>query len=908
MNSDSSPSQHSEPSTAPAPIPSDESFEALLAKVAEAPTPRHRVQLRPEDLLGGHYRVLRELGRGGMGSVYLARDEELERSVAVKVGSARPQPAELVRMQREAQAMARVSHPNVVTVFEAGVHDGSLFIAMEFVPGGSLRDWMDQRRRPWREVVEMFVEIASGLAAAHGADVTHRDFKPANVLVGEGQRPRVADFGLAQLPSQAQATQPDASAVSLELTASGAIVGTPAYMAPEQHAGEDASSGSDQFSFCVSLFEALYGNRPFSGRTVTEIHDAILRQDVSLPTSESVVPDALRRLVYTGLALDPEHRHASMAALATKLRRVLSARRRRVLGASGALGLAAAALGGFQAATAIEEPPCEASDAAVTEVWPPDSLNSELAPDPDVLAQLDDYAEQLGAAYHDSCQANRVTQSLSDEDFALQSACLGRATTRLEALAGTLPVLERTPLRAEVNAMLNPVASCDDLELLRSMTNRHDHRSRRASATEDRAYFDTVRALMRVDLQRASASSPPDLQQLSEVETAARDGGFDDVLAHAIHLRALAAETPDAAAFEYGRAADLASGSGNEAALANVATQLAGTLLQSGEIQAAQVHHRYAMLLSRLADRRQTPGVDPQAQAIVGGRVELALGHAQVAADMLEPICRTLAAGQPRRTAALSTLGRAYLHLGRLRQALTQFRAALAESEPSVQPQSERIPILINTTLALQSLGRLDAAESTLAEVEAQLDPARAPQLQLILLNNQGKLARLRGAHDEALALQRQALQRAEALDDGLQIAFALDEIGELLRLRGELQPAQDALARAAELRDEAYGPGSLSAAETITRAARVYFDQGRPERAYAATSYSLRVRETHDDPPDSRAHTRFEQARALRALEREDEARTAATRAREECSGSEYASCTRLRARIDAWLREPAP
>src|SRR5690606_14002911 len=217
------------------------------------------------------------LGEGGMGVVYAAYDEDLDRRIAIKVlrdsyGDA----AARERMVREAQAMARLSHPNVVQVHDVGDQGGQLYVAMEFVKGMTLRTWLSEQDRPWREIRAMFVQAGRGLAAAHAEGLVHRDFKPDNVLIGGDGRARVADFGLAGaagVPDSDSESLPDSvvirvgrqSAFNTALTLAGTIMGTPAYMSPEQHRGVATDARSDQFSFCVALWGAIYGEPPFAG-------------------------------------------------------------------------------------------------------------------------------------------------------------------------------------------------------------------------------------------------------------------------------------------------------------------------------------------------------------------------------------------------------------------------------------------------------------------------------------------------------------------------------------------------------------------------------------------------------------------------------------------------------------------
>jgi serine/threonine protein kinase len=296
----------------------------------------------------GRFVVLEELGRGGMGLVVAAWDPELDRKVALKLLRPELTPADggteaRARLKREAQAMAKLRHPNVVAVYEVGEYGDQLFLAMEYVPGGNLATWADARRgKPgrWREIVAAYAEAGRGLVAAHERGLIHRDFKPANVLV-DGDRFQVTDFGIASLrrgtllagsqrvrdvcrglgPLQTFGDTVDAPAANASalsepsLTRTGLLMGTAPYMAPERHRSEPADALTDQFAFCAALYEGLYGQRAFAGKTTTAIAQAILDGHVQPPPPSSDVPEFVRRAVLRGLSLDPADRWPTMADL-----------------------------------------------------------------------------------------------------------------------------------------------------------------------------------------------------------------------------------------------------------------------------------------------------------------------------------------------------------------------------------------------------------------------------------------------------------------------------------------------------------------------------------------------------------------------------------------------------------------
>ena len=292
----------------------------------------------------GRYEVVRTLGVGGMGVVYEAHDPHLHRRVALKVMRAdhtRSDDAQ-ARALREARAMAQVSHPNVVTVHDVGVVENQIFIAMEYVDGSTLRAFMKTEPH-WQRVFEQLLQAGDGLAAAHDAGLVHRDFKPDNVLLGKDGRVRVTDFGLARLASApdddgAPRSRQGGEAILTTLTRTNLFVGTPAYMAPEQFAGRAADPRSDQFSFCVVLYQAIYGTRPFKGSSLRELTESALAAPISMPARKDE-PEALRTALLRGLEREPANRHETMRDLLAALRASVGARpARRPRWVYGALG------------------------------------------------------------------------------------------------------------------------------------------------------------------------------------------------------------------------------------------------------------------------------------------------------------------------------------------------------------------------------------------------------------------------------------------------------------------------------------------------------------------------------------------------------------------------------------------
>jgi eukaryotic-like serine/threonine-protein kinase len=303
----------------------------------------------------GRYGVVEKLGAGAMGVVYAAQDAELGRKVALKVlRSAGKGPDEALRMRlmREAQAIALLSHPNVVSVFDVGTHQGHVFFTMEYVEGQTLSAWLAHGRRRWPEVVRVFRQAGEGLAAAHAKGLVHRDFKPDNVLVGADGRVRVTDFGLARaagtIPAFAR-DSPSPKGFDDVLTRTGALLGTPAYMSPEQISGAPVDAKSDQFGFCVALYEALYGERPFPSEDLAALEKAIAVGAVKPPRRAEGVPRWLRRTVLRGLRAHPSERWPDLPALLHELDRGLRRNPRRAVavafGLVALIGVAVAVVG-----------------------------------------------------------------------------------------------------------------------------------------------------------------------------------------------------------------------------------------------------------------------------------------------------------------------------------------------------------------------------------------------------------------------------------------------------------------------------------------------------------------------------------------------------------------------------------
>ncbi|MBV8756274.1 MAG: serine/threonine protein kinase [Deltaproteobacteria bacterium] len=461
------------------------------------------------------YDVLEELGSGGMGVVYRARDRQLGRDVALKLVFTDDDHDETLaaRLMREAQALAQLSHPNVVAVYDVGRAEGGVFVAMELIAGEAGDTWLE-KRRPWRDVVRVFCDAARGLAAAHAVGLVHRDFKPANVMLGADGRTRVLDFGLARAAGFGNTTsisdsadsgdleaderstkrlgedaEPAASTsmrsvslLDIALTREGAVVGTPQYMAPEQFRGDPYDARTDQFAFCVAMYKGLYGRRPFEGKTFGELKKNVLAGKLR-PPPDSDVPGYVRDLVLRGMAMDPAKRWPSMDDIIAVLARDPAARKKRLVLA----GVVAVLVGGGAVTTWLvtrRDPGavCRDGEQDLVGVW--DGVRAQAITDAfaatgrsfaadaaaGVKRGLDDYTKKWLAMRSDACEATHVKGTQSAELLDLRMTCLARRLDSVRATVDVLAHADRDTIAhaGELIGQLPPLDACADAETLRA--------------------------------------------------------------------------------------------------------------------------------------------------------------------------------------------------------------------------------------------------------------------------------------------------------------------------------------------------------------------------------------------------------------------------------------------------------
>ncbi|MEM6992244.1 MAG: serine/threonine-protein kinase [Myxococcota bacterium] len=771
----------------------------------------------------GRHRVERRLGVGGVGIVYLCTDPELDRPVAVKVllSSIAGRASHRRRLIREARSLATLSHPHVVPVFDAGEHDCEVFLAMEFVPGTTLREWLKADARPRDTIIDKFVQAAEGLAAAHAVGLVHCDFKPDNVMLAADGRVMVTDFGLVR-PVGAGSTRDGGSPGSTQsqdsatMTDGGSrdglgLFGTPAYMAPEQIRGDDVDPRADQFALCVALWEALAGQRPFVGQTVEELLLRISSGERTPMPPTARVPAAVVSVLERGLAVDRDQRWPDMATLSRALTDADRRRGRRAWVGAFAGVTAVLAIG----VLADDETAgsCDRAGAQLAGVW--DStrrgeLGARLraidSPYAETTwrraeARLEAYARDWLTESRDACVA---AQDLATQPEAIgdrRQSCLGRARSELSAVVGALGDVDESSL-ANVDALVDsllPPAGCSAQWILDG--GLPDPRP------EDAQSVEAVRAL----LSEAAAQA-----QLGRFELADATVAEAQRLAQAVAYPPLQAEVAVRVATHTYARGDHAHGVDalkNALAYAT-STGHRGVMFDAalGLVLLLQYAHRAEVALPYDELAAATADGDPW-------RLSLVLGHA---AMLYTQMGRSAAAerlfdevlGYRRSAFGLETAGvlrtrraRARLHalMGKLDQAAREHKEVLAQSQEIYGTDHPSVALFHNGVAGvLRAQGKHEEAATHLRKAvslwERGLGEAH-PHVASALDNLGNELTAL-GRMDEAEPLQRRALRIRQAAFP-LGHRLVLDGHGNLaatLEAQGRLDEAATELETAIEL------------------------------------------------------------------------------------------------------------
>jgi len=810
--------------------------DTAVTRAAPVKLRRLRVELPPlargERI--GRYIVIDVLGRGGMGIVYLAYDPDLDRRIAVKV--LRPTDtsddsglsAGRERLLREAQALAQLSHPNVVSVYDVGVANDDVFVAMELVEGDTLRTWVTKSRPPIREVVRVFVAAGEGLAAAHDAGMVHRDFKPGNVMVGASGRVRVLDFGLVRTiegepstPSTSSSERDDdVSTGGSSLTRADVIVGTPPYMAPEQFRKEGADALSDQYSFCVSLFEMLYGSRPFPGSNRRVLREDVLAGNVVVPDGVKV-PPRLARIVRRGMSPKPEERYPSMHALLDDLRRDPARGRRRVAAALGVLVLAGAA---FALARPDAQSPaarCETLRGDLDDVWNHDvaarltaafeATGKPFASDSAsrVVKGLDDYRRRWGSVRVEACSATHVHATQSDELLDLRMECLDR---RHDSVASLLAVLVDAPsgdvVANAVDAVdgLPGLERCSDAEALRAVSPLPEESAARADIASLRRELDEVEALSAVG--RYVDALPP-------AEVAAersRELGYPPTRVEAFALLAQIQEV---------------SGDVNQAEPAYKEELRAAAVVGDPRVL-AQAWIEYVDFVGNTMER-----------------YDQALAFAE-AADVA-----VISAGEPARERAylLTTVGEIRATQGDSAGARETLQRALSLRERSVPDDLVGMSITLDKAASAAKLqGDYDAARGYLRRSIALSKQRFGPHHAKVgaLIFNLALVEMASGDYKKALGLfdEARTIVIGAIGDENPNVATMLTEAANCMIKTGRTDGALENLQRAQHIREKAFGPNHRMVANSLQSIGELMITLGREDEAAPLLERALRIRE----------------------------------------------------------------
>lgn len=830
-------------------------------QVLSAIFPSLQLQRRKID----RFPILDRLGSGGMGVVYSGYDEELDRRIAIKlVRSPDAGHADVYakRLLQEARVMARLTHPNVVQVYQTGPSEDGTFIAMEFIQGQTLADWLEaSEKRSWREVVDIFVQAGRGLAAAHAAGIVHRDFKPANAMIDHKGIVKVLDFGLARdacprEPTDA-GTNPDSvgSKGHERLTQTGAVMGTPAYMSPEQLRGHPPSPRSDQYNFSVALYQGLYGERPFP-----TIAMAMLSGAVPTPPENHGVPDWVHQLVLRGLSSDPERRHESMDTLLDALERDPIARRRRLVG----IGTAAFGIGlsGFLLASVLKPPQallrepqsCAGANDAVAGVWSPErreaigraleSTNVGHAAEVwgRVAPQLEDYSKDWADMSRDACEAH-LGGHQSDTLFDRRTACLDQHLATLSSVLDQLdeakPELVDELPKAVAN--LPPIDHCGDLSaLLDDGIDPPDP----AAASEVQQLRERVAAAKSYELL---GQFDEGLEPIETVVAQAKDLGYAPLEAEALlqqgYLQQWSSASTPKETLATLRAAKLRAIGANHLEVAAAAASrhalLRGDVL--GEVDAAlEEAEEVQAYLKQLPDAEALRGVHLNDFATLLGLEGEHPRAVELFQDSLA--VKRAAFGERHHEVAftLYNLALVYMEQSAFRHASTSLAEAQAIAVETLGPNHPNtVTIMTEHAKALiERHCRSEARELLERVLAARTDDAFHPRYMM------ARLELLARDHVTARAQAERALELAETEGSTVEVALSLQLLAEVELAEGHGDLAFEPLTRALDLVRADYGEEHRLYANSLRQLAEAERIVGHHERTIERSQHVLTLLE----------------------------------------------------------------
>ena len=918
----------------------------------------------------GRYEARERLGQGGMGEVWLAHDTELDREVAIKV-LRRDRSSGDGRMKREAQAMARLRHPNVVTVHDVGTFGERVFVAMEYIRGRTLADWLEAEDRALPEILRVFRSSANGLAAAHDAGLVHRDFKPDNVMVGDDGRVQVMDFGLARAPEAVSVTsssdgelvwdkmthpsgEEERKLISIRLTATGAVLGTPAYMAPEQHLGATTDARSDQFSFTVALYEALYGERPFEGSSVFEIAANVTSGKVRPAPRDSHVPERLRRVLLRALSKSPDERYPSMHALSEALEQAVTSRWKMWgLGSS----LVAVAVAVWVAGNRTQPDPCADAASSIDTHWTDEArtlarnafTGSGLGFANDTFTRFDerltDYSSRLQRAAEEACRDTRVRGVQSTARLDAQRKCL-------QARELSARTLGRLATAADADFVVDSVQAATNLPSI-AFCERADEDGGSVPVIDPQMEARLMEASMLLELGRYAEAAAI----LDDVEASLREAPSAPARMFLLDLRSSTAMGLDRAeealaaaeeemwlAIEFGTLQDQV-----RAAVSIVHATILTDDAKAGLRWVAQTHALMRKIGGGSVSAQSSLGLGESTHLRDAGRIREALTVAQgvldlAASDDVAPERRRLGALQELASSqhALGDLEASRAHLEEATDVakdlygqghplvadLLVSRAALAGEmgDHDEARRLEREAVMLLDEGYADTPERLSSALSRLAVTRMRRGEFASAvtflQERLRVLEDRGGPADpelawttsslgvaywFLGEYAESERMHRRALDMSEKLrgPDHPDTAMIMDNLATALERQGQIEEALSLHRRALPVLEKSHGPQSVTVAVSLRDHARALRSGKQYREAVELLERSVRIFQASATDPREEAESRFDLARALWHIRGERPRALAMARlAREVYADAGEVGLPDLQA-VDAWLAE---
>lgn len=883
----------------------------LASMDGSAPTPEVEERLQPGDAIDGRFVIVDRRGSGAMGVVYEALDNTLERRVAIKLCRAGRTAKQDARMWREARAMARLSHPNVITVHEVGHYGSRMYIAMELVDGGNVRQWLETQRK-WRDVLRVFIQAAKGLAAAHEVGLIHGDVKPANMLLGSDERVRLADFGLARGTQEVESGSNTMSGLSggsgeriaLDEPATKSLVGTPGYIAPEQFGDEIVDERVDQFSFCVSLFEGLWGQRPFRGLSMAEIYLATSRGEIEYPEPRVEVPRWVREIVEQGLRPEPSERFTSMNDLVAALEADPGRVRRRRLAVGGVI-VALGATAWLSRSLSDGPQPCANVGAAIEQHWNDerqqglDATFQEVAPaiaattSARVGDTLGAYASAWSKQRADACRATRVRGEQSESLLDLRVACLDH---RAAELASVVQQLETADIEVVVQAeelltSLGPLESCAETALLQAQVplpddpeDRKAAESMQAEAMEiaaastarrGRDQEQRVRRLLREAEELGHGPTLADVQlAVATVEHALEHPGEARTALVAAHRHAAASGYADAAFDSALRLARTIAGTKKNAATGLDWLEVArgwGDRLELGPRQRGRLEYAHGHVLQaaeRWDEALAVLAADPERDAELSasarsrrakargsilsiiGRYEESRTQLELAIELIRP---ELGDHHPRLSSIYVDIGHLNDRQRRFEDALEVYAKALAIDTENYGPQSATVARTHGSIAnALWSMGEreraLEAYEQAIAASVGETEPLLLNQM-VLQANYSNALSQM--AYDaRAVAAGERALELGIQLfgTDSSKVAQIRINLGNAYGANGQNQEAIEQFELSLPVIETELGPTHPSLPSLLLNQAISYMKAKRWDESEAAIDRALKIDESRGD------------------------------------------------------------